>query len=74
MLTNPWREFEDLNPPAPLLTGTVAAVSGGVATITLPGGGTLRAHGAATVGQRVFVRGGVVEGPAPTLTYVSGEA
>ena len=49
-------------------------VSGGVATITLPGGGVLQARGEATAGQRVFVRDGVIEGEAPTLTYVEGEA
>lgn len=73
MLTNAWREFEALNPPAPLLVGDVAGISGGVATITLPGGGVLRARGEATVGQRVYVRDGVIEGPAPALTYVTGE-
>lgn len=73
-LTNPWREFAALNPPAPLLVGTVAAISGGVATVTLPGGGVLRARGTATVGLRVYVRDGLIEGPAPTLTYVMGEA
>jgi len=44
------------------------------ATITLPGGGVMRARGTATVGQRCYVRDGRIEGPAPTLTYVSGEA
>lgn len=73
-LTNPWREFAALNPPAPLLVGTVAAISGGVATITLPGGGVLRVRGTATVGQRCYVRDGRIDGPAPTLTYVTGEA
>ena len=73
MLTNPWREFEALNPPAPLLVGDVTAISGGVATITLPGGGVMRARGVATVGQRVYVRDGVIDAPAPTLTYVTGE-
>ena len=56
------------------LKGQVCRVLGDVATITMPGGGTLQARGQATVGQRVFVRDGVIEGEAPTLTYVEGEA
>ena len=74
MLRNPYRVFMDQLPARPLQVGTVAAVDGDVATITMPGGGTLQARGQATVGQRVFVRDGVIEGEAPTLTYVEGEA
>ena len=74
MLRNPYRVFIDLLPARPLQVGTVSAVAGGVATITMPGGGTLQARGQATVGQRVFVRDGVIEGEAPTLTYVECEA
>ena len=74
MLRNPYRVFMDLLPARPLQVGTVAAVDGDVATITMPGGGTLQARGQASVGQRVFVRDGVIEGEAPTLTYVEGEA
>ena len=74
MLRNPYRVFMDLMPARPLQVGTVAAVDGDVATITMPGSGTLQARGQATVGQRVFVRDGVIEGDAPTLTYVEGEA
>ena len=74
MLRNPYRVFMDLLPARPLQVGTVAAVDGDVATITMPGGGTLQARGQATVGPRVFVRDGVIEGEAPTLTYVEGEA
>ena len=51
----------------------MTAVDGDTATITLPGGGVLQARGQATVGQRVFVRDGVIEGEAPALTYVEGE-
>lgn len=73
MLRNPYRVFMDLMPARPLQVGTVAAVDGDVATITMPGGGTLQARGQTTVGQRVFVRDGVIEGEAPALTYVEGE-
>ena len=74
MLRNPYRVFMDLLPARPLQVGTVAVFDGYVAMISMPGGGTLQARGQATVGQRVFVRDGVIEGEAPTLTYVEGEA
>lgn len=73
-MSNAYRQFLDLLPKRPLEVGDVTAIAAGVATITLPGGGVLQARGEATVGQRVFVRDGVIEGPAPTLTYVEGEA
>ena len=63
-------EFKSLLPGAPLLAGEVIAVSGIIATIELPDGATLTARGTATIGQRVFVRDGVIEGQAPTLTTV----
>lgn len=67
MLRNPFARLKDLLGRPPLQVGDVASVSGGVASITLPGGGTITARGAATVGARVFVRDGVIEGPAPSL-------
>ena len=74
MLRNPFRAFLDLLPAKPLQVGTVSTVDGDVITVTLPGGGVLQARGQATLAQRVFVRDGVVEGEAPALTYVEGEA
>ena len=47
--------------------GTVSAVDNGIATVTLPGGGQLRARGEATVGAQVYVQDGVIQGPAPEL-------
>ena len=72
-MPNAYREFMALIPDQPLEVGEVTAFTGGVATVTLPGGGVIQARGAASVGQRVFVRGGVIEGEASTLTYVSAE-
>jgi hypothetical protein len=46
------------------------AVAGQLCTVQLPGGGVLQARGDAAVGDRVFVRDGLIEGPAPALTYV----
>lgn len=72
-MRNIYREFLDLIPGGVLDVGDVVAVGTGVATVLLPGGGILQARGQATVGQRVFVMDGVVQGPAPTLSYVEGE-
>lgn len=72
-MRNLYSEFLKQMPARPLEVGEVTAVSVGVATIMLPGGGVLQARGDATVGQRVFVRDGAVEGIAPSLTYVEAE-
>ena len=73
MPSNPYTRFLALLPPKPQLVGTVSAVSGSVATVTLEGGGQLQARGQVTVGDRVFVRDGLIEGEAPALTYISAE-
>ncbi|MDA8446391.1 hypothetical protein [Paracidovorax valerianellae] len=73
-MRNAYREFMDLMPPRPLQVGQVTAVVAGVATVAMPGGRVLQARGEVQAGQRVFVRDGVIEGPAPNLTYVEGEA
>ena len=73
-MPNAYREFMALMPDQPLEVGEITSIAGGVALITLPGGGVIQARGEGTVGQRVFIRDGVIEGPAPALTYVEGEA
>lgn len=73
MPSNPYTRFLALLPPRPQVVGTVSAVSGSVATVTLEGGGQLQARGQVTVGDRVFVRDGLIEGEAPALTYISAE-
>lgn len=70
---NPYKRLIGLLPATPLQVGDVTAVSGGVATVQMPGGGYLTARGDATIGQRVFVRDNVIEGPAPNLTFVTVE-
>lgn len=64
---NLFKKFRDLIPEPPLLVGDVVAYADGVATIEEPGGGLSNARGDATVGDRVFFRNGVIEGPAPSL-------
>lgn len=72
-MLNFYRQFKALVPDAPLQVGDVLAVSNGIASVQFPGGGVLQARGQASVGQRVFVRDGAIEGPATTLTYVIAE-
>lgn len=73
-MLNLQRQFLNLLPERPLLVGDVLGLlSDGLVEVQLPGGGILHARGEATVGQRVFVRDGAIEGPAPTLAYVAAE-
>lgn len=67
MSSNPYAKLIALLPQNPLQVGTVASVTGGVATITLPGGGVAQARGTASVGARVFFKAGAIEGDAPAL-------
>ena len=69
-MTNIYRAFKAVFPDQPLQVGEVTAVDGGLATLTLPGGGVLQARGAAEVGDQVFVRDGVIESEAPSLPVV----
>lgn len=71
-MTNIYRQFLDLIPKEPRQVGEVSAIINGVAIVDLMGGGQVQAVGDATIGQRVFVRAGAIEGPAPTLTYSAG--
>lgn len=73
MLRNPYRELLDLLPSQRLDVGEVTDVAGQLVAVELADGGVLQARGVATVGQRVFVRDGVIEGLAPALTYVASE-
>ncbi len=67
---NPFKQLKAILPDPPLLVGDVIAYSNGVATVELPDGGTVQARGEAAVSDRVFVRDGAIEGPAPSLTVV----
>lgn len=62
-----YQRFRQLLPDPPLQVGTVVEVGVGVLTVQLPGGGRIKARGSAEIGQKVFVRDGVVEAVAPNL-------
>lgn len=73
MTTNAYSLFKDLLKEPRLYVGTVTLVVNGEASIELPNGGVVRGRGTATVGQKVFVRNRVIEGPAPNLPIVTVE-
>lgn len=64
-MSNLYRKFKALIPDAPLLVGTVVATT--PLRVELPDGTQIPARGEATLSERVFVRDGAIEGPAPTL-------
>lgn len=69
--TNIYRALLDLLPQQPLQVGDVIAINADATrTVQLPGGGEIRARGDAGLGDRVFVRDGLIEGPAPALTVL----
>lgn len=72
-MSNLFVQFKRLLPSTPRLVGVVDSLFTGGAVVVLQGGGQLRALGEAAVGQRVFVRDGVIEGVAPSLTLVEIE-
>ena len=68
-MANPWKKLKGLLPEAPLLVGAVTAIHpDGTTTVQTLGGGILRVRGqGVSIGSKAFVRGGVLEGPAPNL-------
>lgn len=68
MIFNPYKRLLGLLPTFPLTVGEVISSVDGKVIVEQPGGGRLTARGEGTVGTNVFVRDGVVEGPAPALT------
>lgn len=65
---NVYEQFRQLLPSSPLQVGVVTEIGAGVVSVRLPGGGMSRARGSAAMGQKVFVRDGVLEAIAPDLT------
>lgn len=67
-MPNLYKSLRALFPDPPLQVGEVVDYGNGEALVQLPGGGNITARGQAMIGDRVFVRDGVIEGQAPTLT------
>lgn len=73
MSFNPYKRLRNLFPEARLLVGAVTLAGDEVATVELPDGTQMRVRGVAAVGSQVYVRDGVIEGPAPDLPIVTIE-
>ena len=74
MSMNLYRQLRELLPEPALTVATLAFVhADGTCTVTYPGGSQQRVRGEGTVGAKVFVRAGQVEGEAPSLTGVTIE-
>ena len=71
MSDNLFSQFRRLVAGPPRLYGEVVATAGDLATIQLPDGSLVQALGTASIGQRVFLRAGVVEASAPALPVVT---
>lgn len=67
---NPYKRLLALIPGQPLDAGQVTAVTTDGVIVQLVDGATIHARGEAVVGAHVYVRGGVIEGPAPNLSGV----
>lgn len=67
MSTNAFKRFQRLIARPPLRVGSVIQYEDGIATIQEEGGSLATARGEATVGDQVFFRDNVIEGPAPNL-------
>jgi hypothetical protein len=72
-MPNIFTQFIALLPKQSLNVGTVTAITATGAAVQLPGGAVVFARGQASVGQRVFVRAGLIEGEAPALVFVDAQ-
>lgn len=69
-MDNLYQIFKSLLPQTPLLVGTVVAVFTTGCSVELPDGAVISARGSASLGTKVFVRNGLIEGEAPNLSVV----
>lgn len=71
MSTNAYARLRRLLPSEPVQVAAVVSSASGSSTVQLPGGAQLVMRGEAAVGAQVFIRGGAIEGPAPSLPLVT---
>lgn len=74
--TNLYRALREILPEPPLLVATVVSTNTGTGTslVEFPGGSQQTIRGTAVgVGDKAFVRNGVIENEAPDLTEVTIE-
>jgi hypothetical protein len=66
-MANVFKQLQALLPDPPLQIGTVTAITSGVCTLQLPGGGVAHVRGEASVNDVVFFRDQVIEGTTSSL-------
>lgn len=66
---NLWQQFQKLLPQQVTVAGTVMVVNGSLYSVQLPGGTVVPAKSPTSyaVGASVFIKDGVIIGPAPDL-------
>lgn len=64
---NVYAALRGMLPKSPLMVATVASTTGESSIVTLASGDSLTVRGTGTVGDQVFVQGGYIQGPAPSL-------
>lgn len=70
MSTNLFALFQSLIQQPPLGVGVITDIVDSSAIIELTGGGIITARGPGAIGDTVFVRDNVIEGPAPSLPVI----
>ena len=72
---NPWLQFYDLVNPSRLVVALIVQhEDNGTSLIEFPNGTRTYARGqTVAIGDYAFVRGGVVEGPAPAISPITLE-
>jgi hypothetical protein len=70
-MANIFKAFVNMIPSDPLLVGTVSLVLTDMCNVDLVGGGTIRVSGTASLGDKVFIRGGIIIDSAPDLPSVN---
>lgn len=69
-MSNIYKRILEILPSEPRDKGQVVSVHTGGAIVELMSGARVRVRGDASVGEHVWIRGGVIEGSAPSLTGV----
>ncbi|NHC05943.1 hypothetical protein [Azonexus fungiphilus] len=73
MAYNLYQRLRAIIPSPRVQAGTVTSAVPGRVIVTFPDGSTLMVRGTAVSGDRVYVRDGVIEGPAPALPVIEIE-
>lgn len=67
-MSNLYGLFKDLIPTDQVLVGTITSSSGDTHQVTCIDGSIVVVVGVATMNQKVFIKGGTIQGTAPDLT------